>query len=354
MARSLTIFRGLLMVITVVALAAGCGVKAPPVPSSQLAPPGVSNLRAVPQTDGMLVSFDVPSAPTPSRAVDEIYLFYGYLPLTGDPACPPCPPKLKKYHKFDMVKKGEKEADKMKGGRFQYLDKNAPPNKEAVYQVMLVDASGRKGPRSSFLRMPRLMGAAAPQGLKAKAGDSVVSLVWEEVTTLTNGQKATDISGYIVFRKGPDGEKQLNARPLTKPRFVDRTVANGKTYTYRVHAARKFRERNLGGEGSAYISAKPTDMKAPAAPMNLAGASLKDGIVLRFTPSPDADVAGYNIFRKTKGGKWQKVNTAVVIENTFIDKGVKNEVQYYYKVQALDAAGNASGFSEVMDIVHLP
>lgn len=354
MARRLTILTSLLMVIAFVALATGCGVKNPPVPSSQLAPPAATDLKAMPRVDGMLVSFNLPDAITPARAVDEVYLFYGYLPLTGDPVCPPCPPKLRKYHKFDMAKKGETEAQKMKGGSFKYLDKNAPRNKEAVYQVMLVDASGRKGPRSPFLRMPRLMGVAAPTGLKAEAGDSVVSLAWQEVTTLSNGQKATDMSGYIVFRKGPAGQKQLNARPLTKPMLVDRTVVNGKKYAYQVHAVRKFHDRNLPGAGSGWVVAKPKDMKAPGAPLDLAGASTSDGIYLRFTPSTDADTVGYNIFRKQKGGKWVKINDALVTENVFIDKGLKNEVQYYYKVQAVDKTGNISGFSEVMDIVHLP
>lgn len=354
MARRLMAPTSLLAMLALVALAAGCGVKTPPQSSSYLAPPPAQNLTAEPRADGMLVSFEVPSAPTPQRAVQEVRLYYGYLPLTGDPDCPPCPPRLRKYHEFNLTQMGESPTVRMDGGRFKYLDRNASLNKEAVYQVVLIDAAGRQSLPSGLLRQPRLLGAAAPTGLTAKAGDKVVSLSWQKVTTLTNGQPARDLAGYLVSRKGPDGEKKLNLRPVKEPEFVDQTVANGQSYSYQVFAARKFRDLNLPGAGSAWVSAKPGDLQPPKPPQDLAGASAKEGIYLRFTPSPDMDVAGYYIFRQNKGGAWEKITEALVTENVYVDRTVQTEVQYYYKVQAVDEAGNASEFSEVMDIVHLP
>ena len=106
--------------------------------------------------------------------------------------------------------------------------------------------------------------------------------------------------------------------------------------------------------GSHWIKAAPKDAKPPAAPSDLAGASTTDSIYLRYTPSPDPDVAGYHVYRKAKGGQWTKISESLVVENVFIDKNVKPDKVYYYRVQAQDEAGNLSQFSEVMDIVHLP
>lgn len=343
----------LLLAISAVAITAACGVKSRPTPSSQLIPATASNVVLKPTGQGMLVSFNIPAAPNPSRAVEQVKIYYGYLPLTGDPACPPCPPRLRKSYDFELLK-GKSKVDPMEGGRFTYLDTAAPMNSEAVYQVVLVDASGRVSKPSQLMRKPRLLAAAAPLNLKATSGDNEVILAWDEVKFSAQGQRLSDVSGYIVLRKGPEGTKQLNERPLTMAMLKDQTVLNGKQYSYQVFATRAFGDQHLPGQGSEWVQAAPKDMTPPAAPSDLAGASTKDGIYLRYTPSQAGDVKGYHIYRKTKGGPWTKVNESLVIENVFVDKGVKPEKAYYYRVQAVDEAGNLSQFSEVLDIVHLP
>ncbi|MCB2226543.1 MAG: hypothetical protein KQH53_07680 [Desulfarculaceae bacterium] len=355
MARRLSL-AAILLIISAALLAGGCGVKAPPTPSSQLAPVAPGNIEVKPVAEGMQVSFSVPGAPTPARAVEEIRLYYGYLPLTGDPACPPCPPNLRKYHRFDLPAKPQKkgQASAQEGGRFVYLDRSAPVNQEALYQVVLIDAAGRASGRSPLVRMPRLLPAAAPASLSAAPGDGQVVLAWDEVKLSADGKTLTDIAGYIVMRKGPDGTKQLNERPLTKPALTDKTVTNGAQYSYRVHAVRGYKDKNLPGVGSAWAQVKPTDKTPPAPPSDLAAASAKEGIYLRFTPSASADVAGYYVYRKGKTGPWTKVNESLLVENVYVDKGVKPEKAYYYRITTVDEAGNESQFSEVLDIVHLP
>ena len=343
----------LLLAISAVALTAACGVKSNPTPSSKLVPATPTTVALKPTGEGMLITFNIPAAEKPGRAVEEVKIYYGYLPLTGDPECPPCPPRLRKFYSVELLK-GKSKIDPMEGGRFSYLDTAAPMNMEAIYQVVLVDASGRVSQASPLVRKPRLTPAAAPMNLKATSGDNEVVLAWDEVKTTADGQVLKDVSGYVVLRKGPEGLKQLNERPLTMAMLKDQTVVNGKKYTYQVFAVRGYRNQNLPGQGSAWAAAAPKDMTPPGPPSDLAGASGQDGIYLRFTPSPDRDVAGYNVYRKTKTGQWVKANQKLVVENVFIDKNVKPQQAYYYRVQAVDEAGNLSRFSEVLDIVHLP
>ncbi len=346
-----------LMLLMALALAAGCGVKAPPLPRSQVAPAKVKDLKASAQPDGIEVSFTVPQVEKPGRAVVEARLYYGYLPLTGLADCPPCPPKLRKYHQFRL--KG-KDAQLMQGGRFAYLDKEAPLGKEAVYQVVLIDASGRVSLPSNLARAPRVEPAPAPTGLKAKAGDGVVELVWEglavDATKLKKGKNIDLLAGYVVFRKGPEGVRQLNQRPLLTPTLKDKSVVNGRLYAYKVAQVRQIKGRQVVGRHSAWVQAKPQDKTPPRPPSGLLGASTKDGLYLRFTPSPDQDTAGYLIFRKDKkkGGPWQKLTDAPVKENTFVDLTVTPRGVYLYKVQAVDEAGNQGAFSEEMEIEYIP
>ncbi len=354
MARRLVVVAILLLMA--LALAAGCGVKAPPLPRTQVAPERVRDLKAEPVPSGVQITFTVPQVDTPGRAVTEARLYYGYLPLTGLADCPPCPPKLKKYHEFLLKGKHEKL---MEGGRFSYIDQNAPLGMEAIYQVVLIDSWGRVSIPSNLVRTPRVEPAAAPAGFKVMPGDGVVELTWEgakvDPVKLSEAKELDMLAGYALFRKGPDGQMQINTSPLLTPSFKDSSVDNGKVYAYQVAQVRKIKGRNVTGARSAWVEAKPKDQTPPGAPSGLAGAPAKDGLYLRFTPSPSQDTAGYLVFRKDKkGGDYKKMTPMPLKENTFIDVDVTPRTVYIYKVQAVDESGNLSKFSEEMEIEYVP
>lgn len=341
------------LALGMLAWAAGCGVKLPPVTRESVSPKRVTDLKTEVVPQGVAVTFSVPSAPTPKRAVDEVRLYYGYLPLGGDPDCPPCPPRLRKFHTFDLSKNATPQK-LMDGGKFKYVDTAAPMNMQAVYQVVLFDASGRPSPISTPVRAPRVAPAAAPGGLTTQAGDGQVTVLWEQVTALTNGEAISDVAGYVVVRQGPEGEKTLNERPLEEPKLVDKTVANGATYKYRVHAVRQVGEAQLTGQASDWAEAAPRDMAPPSVPTDLAGVSQAEAIYLRFTPSPEKDTAGYLVHRAAADGQWVRVTQESVRENFYIDGDVEAGEVYQYKVQAVDEAGNISEFSEVYEIKYQP
>jgi hypothetical protein len=72
-------------------------------------------------------------------------------------------------------------------------------------------------------------------------------------------------------------------------------------------------------------------------------------VTLTWTASPDADVAGYNVYRSTSPG----VSTAgtpvngpdLVGATTYNDSGLANGTPYYYRVVAVDTADNSSADS---------
>jgi hypothetical protein len=57
-----------------------------------------------------------------------------------------------------------------------------------------------------------------------------IRLVWR-------ASEADDLAGYIVYRRGPQGEfKRMTAQALTAAEYVDTDVKAGETYSYRVTA----------------------------------------------------------------------------------------------------------------------
>jgi hypothetical protein len=336
---------------------AGCGIKAPPLPRDQVAPEMVRNLAADPEPGGVLVSFSVPQVDKPGRRVVEARLYYGYLPLAGQEDCPPCPPRLRRYRVFHL--EGE-ASGLMEGGRFQYLDRQAPLGKEALYRVVLVDARGRDSKRSNLARAPRVEPGPPPEDLRARAGDSQVLVAWqgEEVEPLPKDAplelRRDHLAGWVVRRKGPEGELKLNERPLTTPQLLDKSVTNGAEYSYAVASVRRVKDRLIEGRLSPWVSATPADQTPPAPPSGLRAVSTDEGVYLRFTPSPDQDTQGYLVYRATGEGWFERVSETLVEENTYVDRDVQARRVYRYKVLAVDESGNRGEFSEETEIEHVP
>jgi hypothetical protein len=336
---------------------AGCGIKAPPLPRDQVAPAAVKDLAADPEPQGVMVSFGVPRVEKPGRRVVEARLYYGYLPLVGQEDCPPCPPRLRRHRVFQL--EGQ-EAGLMEGGRFRYLDRQAPLGKEALYRVVLVDARGRESRRSNLARAPRVEPPPAPQGLAAEAGDSVVALSWQgrPVEPLpadaSLAQRRDHLAGWVVRRQGPEGELKLNEEPLNTPELLDKSVTNGADYSYSVAAVRRVKGRLIEGRQSGWVSARPSDQTPPGPPTGLQAVSTAEGVYLRFTPSPAQDVRGYLVYRTDGRGGFELVSQELVQENTFVDGEVETRQVYRYKVMAVDEAGNESEFSEELEIEHIP
>ena len=199
MARRLGIALAGLTLASLLVFSVGCGVKTPPLASSSVAPARVTDIKAHPTAEGIEITFTVPREDKPSRRVEAVRLYYGYLPLTGDPQCPPCPPRLRRYKAFDLAGPA---AGLMEGGRFTFVDRKAPLNKMALYQAVLIDAAGRRSLPSRVARAPWTHPADPPGGVTALSGDGVVWLSWNPEPP-AKPDKMHGLAGYFVYRKDP-------------------------------------------------------------------------------------------------------------------------------------------------------
>jgi len=89
------------------------------------------------------------------------------------------------------------------------------------------------------------------------------------------------------------------------------------------------------------------DTTAPTAPSSLNAVGGRRQVTLTWAASTDnVGVVGYRVWRsRTSSGSFTQV--ASVSSRSYLNTGLTSGVTYYYKVQAYDAAGNVSAFSNL-------
>jgi fibronectin type 3 domain-containing protein len=152
-------------------------------------------------------------------------------------------------------------------------------------------------------------------------------------------------------------------------RLVDNAFVWEKTYDYRVNVTTRFTtgaphacpgESNplpackdsidVEGEDSVPATVVAHDTFPPAVTTALqavfSGAGQKPFIDLTWNANTDADLTGYNVYRRDGTGQPARVNNELVRAPAFRDVGVASGKAYFYSVSAIDGRGNESGRSE--------
>jgi len=84
---------------------------------------------------------------------------------------------------------------------------------------------------------------------------------------------------------------------------------------------------------------------APGAPTNLVATANAESIRLNWTSNPEADIAGYTIFRsETAGGTYNTIARNVKTRS-FVDNTTTMGGQFFYKIKAVDNCLNSSAYS---------
>lgn len=104
------------------------------------------------------------------------------------------------------------------------------------------------------------------------------------------------------------------------------------------------------GDDSREIKVFAHDVFPPAKPRGLqavfSGVGQKPFVDLTWAQNTDADLAGYNLYRRQQGQRPEKINAELVATPSFRDINVAPDRTYYYSVSAVDTRGNESERSE--------
>ena len=130
--------------------------------------------------------------------------------------------------------------------------------------------------------------------------------------------------------------------------YSDVGLQTATTYRYRVRAADA--AGNLSGY-TAIESATTPDTQAPTAPTGLtAAAASASEIDLAWTASTDnVAVTGYRVERCEGAACTNFLEIGTPSGPTFSDTGLAEATTYRYRVRAVDAAGNLSGYSAIQN-----
>ncbi|MBT2416928.1 cellulose 1,4-beta-cellobiosidase [Streptomyces sp. ISL-22] len=153
--------------------------------------------------------------------------------------------------------------------------------------------------------------------------------------------KEMDLAGYRVFRrlKGASfGSTPLTTTTATS--YTDTALpVTGDTYYYEVRA---YDKAGNVSSGTADLAVTTVDRSAPALPTGLSTASEAEG--LRVGWSAVEGAASYQVYRAASAdGAYNRLGTTSGL--SYLDASAVEDTTYYYRVTALDAAGNESPWS---------
>jgi len=171
----------------------------------------------------------------------------------------------------------------------------------------------------------------APRSISAKGDIDRIFLSWSPPGS--NGGHPTE--KYRVYRGDSSGALALLAEVTGAENYTDGQVVNGHRYYYKVSAVNGLGEGAASGE----VSAMPGQV--PSEPRNLKAAAADRKVSLTWEPPTrdgNCQVTAYKIYRRVSAGDWGFLNESGN-GTAYLDPGLMNGKNYYYRVSALNVIG---------------
>ncbi|NIV60222.1 MAG: hypothetical protein GWN52_03415, partial [Gemmatimonadetes bacterium] len=228
-----------------------------------------------------------------------------------------------------------------------YVDTTAVPGQAYTYRATLTDADGVELDSTFEASVAvRDVSPAPPTAVDAEASDARAHLTWEYPPY--TGEQGDYTIGFHVERSGDQGPfRRLTDLPIVRDdlgrlEYYDDDARNGTTYRYRVVAV------GIAGRESEPVLSPPVtpiDETAPTPPTGLE-IQVGDGqALLVWQLPPELDVAGFHVERAPGLNEpFQRLNPQLVPAQSprWLDTTAVGATRYFYRVLAVDSAGNES------------
>ena len=233
-----------------------------------------------------------------------------------------------------------------------------------LYAIRIVDKSGRSGELSNYAAITPLSEIAKPaEDLQARVSQFEVEIRWRPPASNESGSTPANIAGYNIYRRTGEAVAILNTQPLSEPRYGDRNFQFGETYEYMVRVVSlppgsANLQAAIESNDSQPLSVVPKDTFAPAAPDSIKIASINKIVSLFWPSNAEPDLAGYFIYRSEDENLpaegWVKLTPRLLNTTTYRDERVEVGKRYFYRLTAVDTAGNESPRSTVVSEIVNP
>jgi fibronectin type 3 domain-containing protein len=335
------------LALVVALMAAGCGKAGPPVAPQIRVPAPVTDLRGAVEQDAVALVWTNPQQRVDQsrlRDVSEVRVY-----RTEDEGIVPPKPALSAhgrvvgYQEIAVIPLGAPAPAVVQGHTVRFVDRDRLRfGRRYTYVVLAEDARGRVSPPSNRLSITFIAPPEAPPPPTVAAGDGEVRLRWRPPSRLLDGSAPGPLA-YEVLRSGTAEAppEAVFPQPVGQTEFVDKSVENERTYYYAVRAIRQDAGTIARGDASPRVAATPGRATPPAAPTNLVATPSAGTVRLSWMPSPDANVAGYVIYRAGPTGEVARVGSVRAPATTFTDRDLSPGI-YRYAVTAQDGTARAN------------
>ena len=355
----------------------GCGSPDDPRPPQPIVPEPIADLAARQAGGAVVLTFTLPSKSTEGlllEAPPELEIFRVIVP-----AGVALPAKADALKQIYTLPSGVVDTY-LRQGRVEFSDPIKPDDlvkhagEQAVY-IVRARASKKRASEDSNVAAVRIFPVPAiPADLRATFTESAIELRWTSPTRTTAGTPITALAGFRVYRAEvePGAEAAAAADPgkarLRAPlellgvapsaSYRDAQFEFGRTYFYTVRSVAQVQAESVESADSAPVVVTPRDIFPPAAPRDLvvvvvpATPEVAAHLELSWGISTETDLAGYNVYRSESEGspssRGERLNKELLLTPTFRDTSVQAGRRYFYRVTAVDRAGNESPPSAVV------
>ena len=365
-----SVFRFSIFAFFVLLLESSCGVPAEPQPPHPIIPVAVTDLAARQRGDGGLLTFTPPAKDTEGDKLENppsMEILRAFAPASAQ-----SPPSGSLHVVYTLP--GAVLDTYMSGERVEFQDP-IPAEEIAGHAgqriFYLVRARVSKRAASEDSNVPSFIVHPAPapiEDVRATVIEAGVQLNWEPPETVSGGAPLTSLGGYRIYRSeipgagAREGEHQppVLAGVSPSPSYLDAQIEWGKAYEYTVRSVAQYGAEAVESGPSRPVEVTPKDIFPPAAPLELVGVYVPAAgaspaaVELSWAISPEADTAGYYVYRTGEGEENpQRITPTLLLTPAFRDISLKPGAAYRYVVTAVDRSGNESQPSKPF-MIHIP
>jgi hypothetical protein len=355
--------RRLLAAIITPLVFTACGSVRPPQPPTLDLPKPPTDLRATRKGDKVILTWTVPTVTTDhqtARSFGSTRICRGFEPKLEKCTAP--------VGQAAAVKQASKTSSQTKSSKQKATASYSDilpatmladgPNRSATYAVEVLNADGQGAGLSNQVHILLASTPPAPGDFSARVTAQGVVLAWNGNALSATPQSTRYL--YRVYRRPEGTQQQGLAGELANDgknsfSFTDSNIEWQKTYEYHVEAVTVIAQPNkpevqVDGDDTPEIKVFADDVFPPAVPSNLQAVFSGPGqqlfVDLIWAPDADADLDGYNVYRREEGTSPEKVNKELVKTPAYRDMAVTSGKRYLYSVTAVDLRGNESVHSD--------
>ena len=356
--------------ISAYALLAGCAAPGDPSPRRPVVPAAVTDLTGRQSGSEVLLTFSVPDRSTSRESLAEpptVEIYRASLP-------PGAMADRKTAWRLVYTIPSERVDSYVREGRFEFRDVltldnlNQTAGSSLAYMIRTRSVKARASADSNIYSARIFPPPGVARELRVSVTEPAIVVSWTEPPQSSGAASG----GYRVYRAEIEPGQEITAENLSQAQlksplqlvgrsqstsFSDTHFEFGKTYAYTVRSVAQFGADSVESADSAPATITPRDIFPPAAPGALqialipATSEARAYIELSWAISSEGDLAGYQVYRsEAEETPGQRVNNETLPSPTFRDISVVSGRRYFYRVSAVDRAGNESPKSPAVQI----